>query len=250
MPHAEMAIGVDANHVPAILRAGRLLSQHDTGTSGGSYDPDYRRDTEDDWGMEKPIYGVWRHPEIEDRIWGTTPGMHDFGAYGNVTFQAKRNLQGKQFFTHGDSLGNPVPPTPIGEADRRFDRSLPKSVTYIESQFQPDRPDEGLPLSDIKSAEVRVWGSKTDDIENFEIRPARAIQDYGIPTTVFRRGTMTQPTLGHQFNDEYSEGQASRRNKFNASLREHDEETGAREFTLESLRINKLPTAHTKKEVV
>lgn len=231
MPHAEMAIGVDREHVGKIIKTGRLLSQHDTGTSGGSYAPDYRAEVEARWGMKKPIYGVWRHPELAPRLWGAGRHNTDYGTYGTVTFLPKKVLQGKQFFLYGDSLHRSMDrPQEIGMPDRRFDSTTDPGEPYVEAQFQPYDPDAGLPLSDIKGVEITAYGGDHGAWDNWDARPAIALHKAGVPATLIRRGDHIQDTLYGQFDDpNLSEEDLGRRQAFSASLREHDYDTGDNE---------------------
>jgi hypothetical protein len=162
--------------VPKILQGGQFLSQHHTGDSGGSYDPDYRTHVENKLFPQReahPIYGYMR--DQRDPLRADTEG------YGEVEFNfSDRATRDQLTVTPDDSLGSedrvvyggspPISPDTLAEARRGDtpDHNVEswgdgKHSPYIEGQYHPTGPvgggdlhtnRQGLSLQHVASVDL------------------------------------------------------------------------------------------------
>jgi hypothetical protein len=202
-----ITVGVDTDVVPKIVKDGRFKSQFETGTSNGSYEPDYRAKFErDTFGLpldlpveKRPIYG-----HVADR--DTLDTARHYGEWGAV-LDPKVNERSTFFL--GDSLGSAAPygpypfkpPTEDEKAramlksfvydryDGRGDKAafIPRNLAglikdgglpgrYLEAQIH-----DGLPWSDVRALIGKKVYRDADDaasslynIANIADRPSLA----------------------------------------------------------------------------
>lgn len=187
-----ITVGVDTNVVPKIVADGRFKSQFETGTSNGSYEPDYRAKFEKDaFGLpldlpveKRPIYG-----HVADRDTLNTARL--YGDWGAVL---DPKVNERSTFYLGDSLGSrdPYGPYPFkppsedekakemlkafvyGRYDGRGDIAAftPRNLKglldaavlpgrYVEAQIH-----DGLPWSDVRALiSKREFGHLDDAAE-------------------------------------------------------------------------------------
>lgn len=97
--------------IEGILHTGQFLTQHETGTSGGSYTPSFRKKFEEKvFGPgSRPVYGYFSHGGVRDML---LPGEEDdsgrsdyVGHYGHTAFRLGEHMRPHTTFTYGDSLG-------------------------------------------------------------------------------------------------------------------------------------------------
>lgn len=105
-------VRVDADLLDVILKDGRLLNQHESGSSNGAFDPSLRESVEADmFGMgitRGPIYGYLQRGDDMDS--GFVAG------YGEVAIVLTPEAAQLSTLTLGDSLQD-TPPAPIGIAE-------------------------------------------------------------------------------------------------------------------------------------
>lgn len=149
-----------------ILASGRFKSQHESGTSAGTYSPVMRRDHElAMFGPQKadPIYG-YVNPSVYD---GNTPA--ELPLYGNLIIGLKSSVNERTTVTFGDSLDVPNPPAPLAlnrvagatDADLADAYVSPRYVsgadlraggTYVEAQIHG-----GVNVADIAYVRAVKW---------------------------------------------------------------------------------------------
>lgn len=149
-----------------ILASGRFKSQHESGTSAGTYSPVMRRDHElAMFGPQKadPIYG-YVNPSVYD---GNTPA--ELPLYGDLIIGLKSSVNERTTVTFGDSLDVPNPPAPLAlnrvagatDADLADAYVSPRYVsgadlraggTYVEAQIHG-----GVNVADIAYVRAVKW---------------------------------------------------------------------------------------------
>lgn len=202
-----ITVGVDTKVVPKIVDDGRFKSQFETGTSNGSYEPDYRAKFERDaFGLpldlpveKRPIYGHMadrdtlesaRHygdwgavldPKVNERstfFLGDSLGSHD--PYGPYPFkppsedEKAREMLKSFAFDRYDGQGDKAAFMPRNLKGLLDSRTLPGS--YVEAQVHG-----GLPWSDVRALiGKRVYRDEDDaasalyNIANIADRPSLA----------------------------------------------------------------------------
>ena len=191
---ADVVVRMPYDNFWEFLRDGRYYTQHESGTSEGVYNPNLRREVEDQWwpGVEvHPIYGFLKGTELE---WSTEQ-------YGPVQMVLKPEVKERTTFTLGDSLDDhPLVkqiPMPIGGVDafaiaEIFVRDTPKQRADLERRNLKltDRLREDLD-DYVTYWEAQIFGGVTpDDIAEllFEVEPDAAmrkeLETLGIPWRV------------------------------------------------------------------
>lgn len=164
------AVVFNGDDIISIIDTGRLLTQHETGVSGGAYDPDYRR------GNERNVMGVPDDFAAESRpVHGLvpTPGaLFEAEMYGDsVIFLKPDRVADRTTFTIGDSLDTNAVPIWPDEVDTASERRLAAAVSN-ESQDNPRRYIEvqvhgGVTLDDIAAIAINEDASihRADEIQ-------------------------------------------------------------------------------------
>ena len=170
----------------------RFRNQFETGTSGGLFDPDRKRDLENrilgipeglSWSdAERPIYGFME---------GT--GEHETSSalqYGPVKFVLKPEVRKRATFTIGDSLdknmGGLIPqvaPSPIEEPSLlsvgSYDVLGPKNMSQFFVDFVEAQIYGGVEPEDIERIEI---DAEKDSTTTYEVLRKQA-EKLGIPVT-------------------------------------------------------------------
>jgi hypothetical protein len=114
----DLYIAVPPEAVPSILRARRLKSQFETGTSRGLFSPETRRGFEyEKMGIPRsipeglrPIYGFQINPDFE----GDSPTQANASIhYGAVVLRLKPSVRDRTTMTNADSLDHSLFPIPV-----------------------------------------------------------------------------------------------------------------------------------------
>lgn len=183
--------------LPSIVEAGRFKNQHETGTSGGMNDPQYRRDFEERHfnypkgvpGDALPVYGYMASTRNS-----TTRGEASTRRqYGNAEVILKPGIKARTSLTHADSLGGHRDAVPYhdvvsGKADaERYTGGSPET-SYTEAQYHG-----GVRLSDIERIDIHDAGYGHDSASYIPSSPRGALQEAGIPYRSMEQGrTYTQ----------------------------------------------------------
>jgi hypothetical protein len=152
--------------IAGILRDQRFKSQFETGSSGGAFAPDLRRDIEatylkvplDTPDAKRPIYGAL----------GLAPLMPFVRSYGDYTFLLKPEVKQRSTYTLGDSLDFRLKSKTW---NRRGSGELATSVASPYLEAQVSRLNQPLLLSDVD----RVLMTRPN------VNAGRALDRVGIP---------------------------------------------------------------------
>jgi len=222
----------EAHHV---LDDEEILSQHHTGTSQGSYTPDFRYKWETAQGISNPIYGSVQTPGVSQ--------LHrsDEGQYGAVGMQLSRSVRPRTTIMHGDSLGETAPVVPIEDVasgrsnvsmsasvlDRRnhYDRDVERqafvdnptalgSFKYVEAQVEPTPGRLGVGLEEVRGVEMNLperavlnepgFNQAQKTQERMEV--GQRFEDQGIPVNYTREEQTYQPPLPASASDLRAQG--------------------------------------------
>lgn len=185
--HGIPSINMDSEGVEGVASSGRFKSQFESHHSGGSYDPEFRRDVEHNMfgyphdlpAHERPIYG---HMSVNDS---------DASDYGPNRAVLHPRVLGRTTMTHNDSLGSGL--VPISHADAAVGKVDPAihgdhyRGDYIEAQFHG-----GVPASDIDHVNIPSRAEYRHD----PARTASQLSAAGIPWRKMHTERYTQPALG------------------------------------------------------
>jgi hypothetical protein len=162
----------EAAKAPISIRAGlkgaegivadeRFKNQFETGTSGGAFAPDFRRECEYN-GLGVPVgAGADARPIYGYLAYGTNYATQ----YGMVEFRLKESVKNRATMTADDSLagfdqrylvGTPVNKPGLGGADDNADRIIHKEIDYYEVQIKG-----GIGLKDVQQVifhQRAFWG--------------------------------------------------------------------------------------------
>lgn len=178
----ELVIRVKEASMENILKDGEFKNQYTTLTSGGTYNPDWRKVVENNLfnipinaiSRNRPIYGYISNKFVEN-------GSRSFELqkYGNIKVVLKDSIKDRCYFTMGDSMNNSA-------------RIIPSKL--VDIQKYSIRPDE-LAFNKWKNLgefrgypEVQIFGGvKLSDIKYIELPKelkgseiAKSISDNGI----------------------------------------------------------------------
>lgn len=194
------AIGISGDALEAVLRDGRYLTQYESGTSGGMFSPERRRQVErDQMGIPaeledrlRPVYG---YVPVDNTI----PLAFDDAArwYGEFAIIAKDAVRERTTISLGDSLDHSLHPVPmIGDADRERqvaaigggfinDAALSGLVDILEEAELYDladyyrMSDEDYDEDRVKYVEVQVHGGLTvEDIDHIVVSNLELMDEY------------------------------------------------------------------------
>jgi hypothetical protein len=173
----DLYIAVPPNAVSSILRARRMKSQFETGTSNGMFSPEVRRATELDLmsipgdlpdGL-RPIYGFQLNEDFDgDSPTDSNAARH----YGVVVFKLKSSVRERTTMSNADSLDYQTVPVPVdGElSEERVlaavgynDYEIGEAVNGTMSRFryevlEDDYPDDVVNNYDVGYSEIQVHG--------------------------------------------------------------------------------------------
>jgi hypothetical protein len=222
---APMMIRAPRTALPGIAASHKLLSQHDTGTSGALLDSDERIGWEDQAFPDRvnhPVYGYLSHGEFRDNIHGTelreyakageglTDENHPVDAvheYGNTAFELKPHMREHITFSHGDSLGrdphrdrgrpSKLVARPGDAPSSRFWNFGPDQA-YTEMQVHP--PDEpGVDVNKDVSRAIHYRDDRTPEGGRLplarENRASMLLASAGVPHEVRSIGQTEQHPL-------------------------------------------------------
>jgi hypothetical protein len=180
----DLYIAVPPNAVSAILRAKRMKSQFETGTSGGLLNPEWRRRVEDELlsipedlpDKLRPIYGFQLGEFEGDSPTESSAAYH----YGVVVFRLKSSVRERTTMTNADSLDYKTDAIPV-DGDLPEDRILAavgwndfeigEAVNGALSGFREgvlgeDGSDDLVNNNEIAYSEIQVHGGV--DMEDIE----------------------------------------------------------------------------------
>lgn len=181
--------------------APRFKSQHETGTSQGTYDPSYRKDAEI-WLFKAfdVAFGKWVKRKEDASIYGWVGsrrqligGYNPANQYGDVTCVIKNTERYRTTATWKDSLGRACPPAPIEDISIGFFGNSTRVVHNTYDQAEMDTfLKSGWNKSRWEYAEIQVHGQlRIDEIEEFIVTTKGAALDleplakkYGIKVTI------------------------------------------------------------------
>jgi len=190
--------------MPGILSKGQFLTQHDTNTTRGAYNPNFRSEWEQDAGFERPpVYGTYQQGGGE----AVDPDADPARQYGEHYFTLSEETRDRARVLHGDSLGSETYPEPVTDLMEDKD-PIPEldvsqyvfHVPYTETQVEPREGEKGVPLSDVASARIDITPPGNWDWTEYNHQPAklgyaRDLQRQGIPTKVTEETISYQPPL-------------------------------------------------------
>lgn len=122
----DVLIAVPDSVAVDVLRTGRVKSQHETATSGGMLDQQYRTDFEE-WRLgvprdidvrKRPVYGWMRTRRRDD---GVEKEIEDLASpiYGRINLRLKDDLKSRATVTFGDSIGEATSGVPLLSEKRK-----------------------------------------------------------------------------------------------------------------------------------
>ena len=122
----DLLIAAQDAKVIEILKSGRFKTQHETGTTGGYLNPEYRVGFEErTLGVpqdidvrRRPIYGWLRKQSRRGGIEAEDMSLAS-SIYGRINFRLKKDLKGRTTVTFGDSLGEDRIGVPMLSKDRK-----------------------------------------------------------------------------------------------------------------------------------
>ena len=178
----ELVIRVKEASMENILRDGEFKNQYTTLTSGGTYNPDWRKVVENNLfnipinaiSRNRPIYGYISNKFVENGSRG-----FELQKYGNIKVVLKDSVKDRCYFTMGDSMNNSSRVIPSKLVDIQKYSIRPEELAFNkwknlgEFRGYPEiQIFGGVKLSDIKYIELpkELKGSKI----------AKSISDNGI----------------------------------------------------------------------
>lgn len=157
---AYVASRVPAGVLDDIVESGRMKSQFETQTSGGTLSNAHRADTEENLysypadlpAEQRPIYGYMHKP-------GTDPGWVD--GYGEIEIEFKNDVRSRTTFTQGDSLAQGYIPSAVNDPSYL---SLDAPVAFTNPADDTDVVRDGI-IGQGTYVEAQIHGGVTvDDI--------------------------------------------------------------------------------------
>ena len=178
----ELVIRVKEASMENILKDGEFKNQYTTLTSGGTYNPDWRKVVENNLfnipinaiSRNRPIYGYISNKFVENGSRSI-----ELQKYGNIKVVLKDSIKDRCYFTMGDSMNNSARIIPSKLADIQKYSIRPEELAFNkwknlgEFRGYPEiQIFGGVKLSDIKYIELpkELKGSKI----------AKSISDNGI----------------------------------------------------------------------
>ncbi len=238
-------VNVHPHAARGILDEGEILSQHYTDGSSGVYDPRKRAALEEEWGIDRPVYGTVQVPRQGEL------GPTEEAQYGSISIALKRSTRPRTTVTHGDSLDleGGRPPVPIddvaeGRAEAPVselmhtitedwregmvkDPTRPPYYEWMEAQIVPAIPDylggtRGIESTDFREVHLPMGPYAPEkntryvlDQEMMEI--GQGFEDIGVPAYLHRVEDRYQPPL--PYSDEELEDQGFHRSAYQRMLR-------------------------------
>lgn len=178
----ELAIRVKETSMKNILGDGEFKNQYTTLTSGGTYNPDWRKVVENNLfnipinaiSRNRPIYGYISNKLVENGSRG-----FELQKYGNIKVVLKDSVKDRCYFTMGDSMNNSSRIIPSKLVDIQKYSIRPEELAFNkwknlgEFRGYPEiQIFGGVKLSDIKYIEL------PKELKGSEI--AKSISDNGI----------------------------------------------------------------------
>ena len=178
----ELVIRVKEASMENILKDGEFKNQYTTLTSGGTYNPDWRKVVENNLfnipinaiSRNRPIYGYISNKFVENGSRG-----FELQKYGNIKVVLKDSIKDRCYFTMGDSMNNSARIIPSKLVDIQKYSIRPEELAFNkwknlgEFRGYPEvQIFGGVTLSDIKYIEL------PKELKGSEI--AKSISDNGI----------------------------------------------------------------------
>lgn len=178
----ELVIRVKEASMKNILKDGEFKNQYTTLTSGGTYNPDWRKVVENNLfnipinaiSRNRPIYGYISNKFVENGSRG-----FELQKYGNIKVVLKDSVKDRCYFTMGDSMNNSARIIPSKLVDIQKYSIRPEELAFNkwknlgEFRGYPEvQIFGGVKLSDIKYIEL------PKELKGSEI--AKSISDNGI----------------------------------------------------------------------
>ena len=178
----ELVIRVKEASMKNILKDGEFKNQYTTLTSGGTYNPDWRKVVENNLfnipinaiSRNRPIYGYISNKFVENGSRG-----FELQKYGNIKVVLKDSIKDRCYFTMGDSMNNSARVIPSKLVDIQKYSIRPEELAFNkwknlgEFRGYPEvQIFGGVKLSDIKYIEL------PKELKDSEI--AKSISDNGI----------------------------------------------------------------------
>ena len=178
----ELVIRVKETSMENILKDGEFKNQYTTLTSGGTYNPDWRKVVENNLfnipinaiSRNRPIYGYISNKFVENGSRG-----FELQKYGNIKVVLKDSVKDRCYFTMGDSMNNSSRIIPSKLVDIQRYSIRPEELAFNkwknlgEFRGYPEiQIFGGVKLSDIKYIEL------PKELKGSEI--AKSISDNGI----------------------------------------------------------------------
>lgn len=178
----ELVIRVKEASMENILKDGEFKNQYTTLTSGGTYNPDWRKVVENNLfnipinaiSRNRPIYGYISNKFVENGSRG-----FELQKYGNIKVVLKDSIKDRCYFTMGDSMNNSARIIPSKLVDIQKYSIRPEELAFNkwknlgEFRGYPEvQIFGGVKLSDIKYIEL------PKELKGSEI--AKSISDNGI----------------------------------------------------------------------
>lgn len=188
------AIAAGSDVIPQLLASGQFLTQHDTGSSGGQYDPESRAAMEMMvWGStpdNPPVYGYAAHGGVPNR---------DSMSYGDAHFMLKDRVKSRTTVTPGDSRGGHGVLPSLPWADVEAGRTpLTAHRPGLHGGAPPTRPWSRDTFNRYTEAQYH-GGVSTDDIDHVVLtESARSPENID-------RGTGYNPGYGWDPHPRFSE---------------------------------------------
>lgn len=152
-PRTRVIVFVPPRRLTSVIDAGRLKTQHETGTSGGLKDPVWRKAWEG-WSLgmhpnmdptKRPVFGVLAVGGVRE------PYAYGAEQYGRVGIVLKRDVHSRSMFTHRDSL-NGASGTPLSGVQEKL------SIDLDDKQFEGGRASSGANMEFPTYHEAQVFG--------------------------------------------------------------------------------------------
>ena len=222
-------VNIPSSKMQHVLDDEEILNQYHTGTSQGTYMPDFRSEWEEGVGLNAPVYGSVQIPGGVSRL-----HPHDERQYGEVGLQLNRSVRPRTTITHGDSLGRAHYVTPLDDAARGASveatidpESLVDNPTrlgsfeYVEAQIEPQHGRLGIGLDEVRAAEIplreqnipqlgyrpnTIGEHRAQQAEDTKRSVAGQLEDRGIPTYVTRQEQIYQPPLPYRRSELIEQG--------------------------------------------
>lgn len=149
-----------------LIEDGELRSQHETGTSGGSFDPSFRDE------QELEMFGIPDTRPIYGYVSGFEKSNGFVGMYGAVSLELTKEAQSRSTITMGDSLGAGAAPVKISDLQDGAVSSDELARSQTVGTAWTLKAIESGDMSGIGYMEVQVLGGVTrKDIAKVVINP-------------------------------------------------------------------------------